>query len=170
MFVDRIFLQTGILLIGRGISKSSMSDLLRFVLPVQDKLVVRRSSVIRFAVNVGIDVNRDTTSKDTIVSSGSILSSFMCWRNLTVLNAEWVYIDNLFKTINSTTKGITFTMEKEKERKIAFLDIELTRTDNGSMETQVHRKNTHADQILNYSSNHPTLTKPSAALKHSSIA
>ena len=64
-----------------------MSDLLRFVLPVQDKLVVRRSSsVIRFAVNRGIEINRDTTSKDTIVSSGSFLSSFMCWRNVT----EWV--------------------------------------------------------------------------------
>ena len=72
-------------------SKSSMSDLLSFVLPVQDKLVVRRSSsVIRFAVNREIKINRDTTSKDTIVSSGSFLSSFMCWRNVTALDTEWV--------------------------------------------------------------------------------
>ena len=57
-------------------SKSSMSDLLSFVLPVQDKLVVRRSSVIRFAVDRGMDVNRDTTSKDTIVSSAPIFEIF----------------------------------------------------------------------------------------------
>ena len=48
-------------------SKSSMSDLHSFVLPVQDKLVVRRQSFIRFAVNRGMDLNRDTTSKHTIV-------------------------------------------------------------------------------------------------------
>ena len=71
-------------------SKSSMSDLLSFVLPVQDKLLVRRLSVIRFAVDRGMDVNRDMTSKDTIVSSGSILRSFICWRNVTALDTEWV--------------------------------------------------------------------------------
>ena len=71
------------------------------------------------------------------------------------------HIDNLFKTINYTRNGITFTMEKEKKRKIASLDIELKRTDNGFMETQVHRKNTHTDQILNYNSNHPTQHKAS---------
>ena len=71
------------------------------------------------------------------------------------------HIDNLFKTINTTTDGITFTMEKETERRIACLDIELTRTDNGAIEKKVHRKNTHTDQILNYNSNHPTQHKAS---------
>ena len=75
--------------------------------------------------------------------------------------AKTHHIENLLKTINSTTDGITFTMEKEKEGKIAFLDIELTRTDDGSIETQVHRKNTHTDQILSYNSNHNTQHKAS---------
>ena len=52
-------------------------------------------------------------------------------------------------------------MEKEEEGKITFLDIELTRTDDCSIETQVHRKNTHTDQILSYNSNHPTQHKAS---------
>ena len=83
--------------------------------------------------------------------------------------AKTHHIESLLKTINSTTDGITFTMEKEKEGKIVFLDIELTRTDDGSIETQVHRKNTQTDQILSCNSNHPTQHIPTA-LKHSFTA
>ena len=65
----------------------------------------------------------------------------------------------LFHAINNITDGITFTMKKEKDGQIAFLDGLLRRTDNGSIETQVYRKKTHTDQILNYNSNHPTQHK-----------
>ena len=52
---------------------------------------MRRESFIRFAVNRGMDVvNRDTTSKDNIVSSGPILRSFVCWKNMTALDTEWL--------------------------------------------------------------------------------
>ena len=61
------------------------------------------------------------------------------------------HIENLFDTINNTTDGLTFTMEKEQAGQIPFLD--------GSIETQVYRKKTHTDQILNYNSNHPTQHK-----------
>jgi methionine-rich copper-binding protein CopC len=66
------------------------------------------------------------------------------------------HIENLFDTVNNTTDGITFTMAKEQDRQIPFLDILLTRTDNGSIETHIYRKKTHTDHILNYNSNHPT--------------
>ena len=36
------------------------------------------------------------------------------------------HIENVFHTINNTTDGITFTMEKEKDEEIAFLDTKLT--------------------------------------------
>jgi hypothetical protein len=75
--------------------------------------------------------------------------------------AKTHHIENLFHTINNTTDGITFTMEKEKDGQIAFMDIKITRTDNGSIETDVYRKRTHTDQILNYNSNHPTQHKVS---------
>ena len=68
------------------------------------------------------------------------------------------HIKKVFDTINNTTDGIIFTMEKEKNGEIAFLDIKLSRTER-SIETQVYRKNTHTDQILNYHSNHPTQHK-----------
>ena len=39
------------------------------------------------------------------------------------------------------------------------MDVLITRTDNGTLNTQVYRKKTHTDQILNYNSNHPTQHK-----------
>ena len=51
------------------------------------------------------------------------------------------HIKKVFDTINNTTDSITFTMEKEKNGEIAFLDIKLSRTEHRSIETQVYRKN-----------------------------
>lgn len=67
--------------------------------------------------------------------------------------------DDILHTINNTTKNITFTKEEEHDNTITFLDVLLTRTDNGTLQTQVYRKKTHTDQILNYNSNHPTQHK-----------
>ena len=39
------------------------------------------------------------------------------------------HIKKVFDTINNTTDGIIFTMEKEKNGEIAFLDIKLSRTE-----------------------------------------
>ena len=68
-------------------------------------------------------------------------------------------IDNILHTINNTTKNIKFTKEEEHDNKLAFLDILLTKTDDGKLNTQVYRKNTHTDQLLNYNSNYPTQHK-----------
>ena len=62
-------------------------------------------------------------------------------------------------TINNTTENIKFTKEEEDNNQLAFLDILLTRTDDGTIKTQVYRKKTHTDQILNFNSNHPTQHK-----------
>jgi hypothetical protein len=50
-------------------------------------------------------------------------------------------------------------MEEEQNNQLAFLDILLTRTDDGTIQTQAYRKKTHIDQLLNYNSNHPTQHK-----------
>ena len=69
--------------------------------------------------------------------------------------------DDILLTINNTTKNIKFTREEEHDNKLAFLDVLITKTDNGTLTTQVYRKKTHTDQILNYNSNHPTQHKVS---------
>ena len=67
--------------------------------------------------------------------------------------------DDILYTINNTTENIKFTKEEEDNNQLAFLDILLTRTDDGTINTQVYRKKTHTDQILNFNSNHPTQHK-----------
>ena len=67
--------------------------------------------------------------------------------------------EDILHTINNTTSNIKFTKEEEQNNQLAFLDILLTRTEDGTIQTQVYRKKTHTDQILNYNSNHPTQHK-----------
>jgi hypothetical protein len=41
-------------------------------------------------------------------------------------------------------------MEEEQNNQFAFLDVLLTRTDDGRIQTQVYRKKRNTDQSLNY--------------------
>ena len=68
-------------------------------------------------------------------------------------------IENVLQTINNTTKNIVFAKKDKNDNQLAFLDVLLTKKDDGTLKTQVYRKNTNTDQILNYNSNHPTVHK-----------
>ena len=68
-------------------------------------------------------------------------------------------IDDILHTINITIENKKFTKEEEENSQLAFLDVLLTRTDDGTINTQVYRKKTHTDQILHFNSNHPTQHK-----------
>ena len=67
--------------------------------------------------------------------------------------------NEILQTINNTTENIKFTMEEEQNNQLAFFDVLLTRSDDGTIQTQVYRKKTHTNQLLNYNSNHPTQHK-----------
>ena len=113
---------------------------------------------------------------------GSPLSSFLAEAVMQDLESKAVtnnndiktwdrYVDDVFatvkkdktedvlQTINNTTKNIKFTKEEEHDNQLAFLDVLITKTDDGNLNTEVYRKKTHTDQILNYNSNHPTQHK-----------
>ena len=94
---------------------------------------------------------------------GSPLSSFLAEAVIQDLEKRSVIkkdkTDDILHTINNTTENIKFTKEEEDDDQLAFLDILLTRTDDGTINTQVYRKKTHTDQILNFNSNHPTQHK-----------
>ena len=69
----------------------------------------------------------------------------------------WVrYVDDVFtivkktdittihETLNNVFEGIQFTVEKEKDHLLPFLDVAVRRTQNGQLETYVYRKtNSH---------------------------
>ena len=70
-----------------------------------------------------------------------------------------VIVDSLLHHLNSQQPTIHFTMETEKESKIAFLDMSVSREPDGHLITNVYRKPTHIDQYLLYDSHHPQSVK-----------
>ena len=66
--------------------------------------------------------------------------------------------------LNSLRHTIQFTMELEKDGSLPFLDILLTRKEDGSTDIEVYRKNTHTDQYLHYNCHHPQHVKRGVAL------
>ena len=75
------------------------------------------------------------------------------------------YVDDIFLIINSiktleeikskfeNLSILKFTYEIEQKKKLAFLDVEITRTNNlKPLSTAVHRKETNSDECINYHS------------------
>ena len=71
---------------------------------------------------------------------------------------SWRQAEQLQTKLNSIHKKIQFTMEKEEDETLSFLDVKITRV-NKILETTVYRKNTHTDSYLNWNSAHPTCHK-----------
>jgi hypothetical protein len=76
------------------------------------------------------------------------------------------YVDDIFAIIksrslkqiladmNSFNQQVQFTVEEEENGSISFLDVLLTRKDNGKLSKKVYRKPTHTDKYLNFQSYH----------------
>ena len=64
--------------------------------------------------------------------------------------------------LNSIHPSVQFTHEMENSNKcLPFLDVLLERNDDGSFSTSVHRKPSHTDRYLNFTSHHPLMHKAS---------
>ena len=68
------------------------------------------------------------------------------------------HLENIFYHVNNLCQVTKLTMEKESNGKLAFLDTLLKRN-NRKISVLVHRKPTHTDQYLHYSSHHQTSCK-----------
>ena len=64
--------------------------------------------------------------------------------------------------VKNLPQNIKFTMEKESNGELVFLDTLLKRN-NGEISVLVYRKPTHTDQYLHYSSHHQTSCKESVS-------
>ena len=67
-------------------------------------------------------------------------------------------IDYVLSKLNNFHKNIQFTVEVEKEGRIPFLDVLMTR-EKKSIETSVHRKSTNNNIFLNWTSHAPNKWK-----------
>ena len=63
------------------------------------------------------------------------------------------------KHLNSIEPCITFTIERESEGKIAFLDSMVHHQEDGRLSINVYRKPTLTDRYLSFSSHHPSMHK-----------
>ena len=63
-------------------------------------------------------------------------------------------IESFTAHINSQDPHIKFTMERDIEGKLPFLDTEVMLQEDASIKTRVNHKPTHTDHYLNWSSNH----------------
>ena len=71
-------------------------------------------------------------------------------------------VEDFLDFINSKCPSIKFTMEKEKNGSLPFLDVKITRKEK-NLHTSVYRKNTDSGRYLHFTSNHPETTKKAIA-------
>ena len=67
--------------------------------------------------------------------------------------------EHLWSHLNSVEPSIQFTIEREKDRHLPFLDFNVSRGVQGNLETSVYRKPTHIDKYLAFDSHHPIAIK-----------
>ena len=70
-------------------------------------------------------------------------------------------MENLLSHFNSVEPSIQFTVEREKDRRLSFIDLNVYRTDYGNLETGVYRKPTRTDKYLAFDSQYPICDKKS---------
>ncbi|XP_055522791.1 uncharacterized protein LOC129716972 [Wyeomyia smithii] len=72
------------------------------------------------------------------------------------------YLPQTLNLLNSKHASINFTVEKEKDKKLPFLDLLITKKEDGTLKFGIYRKPTSTDRYITVDSNHFGAQKQSA--------
>ncbi len=144
---------------------------------VRPAVLVRESSLqlIRYSLDTGKSIQSDIGSPLSPVVANLFMEAFeeKALKSAVLSPRLWVrYVDDTFvlwqhgadelekflQYLNNQHHSIQFTMEKESESKIPFLDVRVERKE-GKISTEVYRKRTHTDLYINFASHHHPHTK-----------
>ena len=67
--------------------------------------------------------------------------------------------DEILSSFNSHNGHLQFTIERENNNSISFLDVKLIKTNNNNIITKWYRKKTASGRYINYLSPHPQSQK-----------
>ena len=65
------------------------------------------------------------------------------------------YAEEFHKHLNSISPSITFTLEREQNQSLTFLDVKVTRNRDNTISTTIYKKPTYTDRHLQFGSHHP---------------
>ena len=71
------------------------------------------------------------------------------------INKGWMTDGDRSTSISTALTETQFTVEKESDGQLPFLDVLVTREEDGTISTSVYRKPTHTDQYLAFEFHHP---------------
>ena len=73
-------------------------------------------------------------------------------------------VDALLAHLNAHHPSIQFSIEREKDGKLPFMDVSVRRTPEGQLHFDVYRKPTHTGRYSQYTSNHLENVKKGVAM------
>lgn len=71
-------------------------------------------------------------------------------------------LNNFLQFLNAQHPSITFTVERDEDGSLAFLDLKIKTTDDGKLEFSIYRKPTHTDRYITVDSHHHQSHKQAA--------
>ena len=105
---------------------------------------------------MGLSFFKAQTTNSLLETASSIFISLLI--NSFLLFVTLRHYSSLFATIRGIRSlfgsSIQFTLEREKDRHLPFLDLNVCRAEQGNLETSVYRKPTHTDKYFAFDSHH----------------